>query len=407
MDPLDILSNLHCVTPHFQPIFSADEHRIIGYEILGRFQNQSECLSLGPFFQDEEIPDEYRLEVDNIVLQKAIEHMISKGQQDKVLFINRDAKILTESNGEELIELFKSYVDKGLQLNKIVIEISESHFTNELERLVHLLLYYKTFGIKIAIDNMGEKIGQWNQFSTFSPDIFKVDLKHLKKEVGNQAYNDILFSLSILARKLGASLLFENIELDYQLHFAWKNGGRFYQGYYLHKPSPSLQDPNILKEKLKSKCQSFIQIEKKNLQSVYQFAERIQQELQEMVPKLKKQNEDLNAFLRQLGNRLSYMCFRLYICDENGFQKSHNLFKQNGEWIDQPKYLGKNWSWRSYFLENIIEMQNEQRGILSDSYSDIETGGTIRTFSFPLGNQDYLFIDISHDYLYEQDGFLL
>ena len=37
MDPLEVLTNLDNVVPFFQPIFSADEHRIIGYEILGRY----------------------------------------------------------------------------------------------------------------------------------------------------------------------------------------------------------------------------------------------------------------------------------------------------------------------------------------------------------------------------------
>jgi hypothetical protein len=68
--------------------------------------------------------------------------------------------------------------------------------------------------------------------------------------------------------------------------------------------------------------------------------------------------------------------------------------------------MGKNWSWRPYFLENIIKMRNERKGILSDLYSDIETGETIRTFSFPISSIDYLFIDISYQYLFEHEQLL-
>ena len=51
-------------------------------------------------------------------------------------------------------------------------------------------------------------------------------------------------------------------------------------------------------------------------------------------------------------------------------------------------------------------MRYEKKGILSDLYSDIETGETIRTFSYPLSSKHYLFIDLSYGFLYENDGLL-
>ena len=77
MDVLDILTDLEHVIPLFQPIFNADEHRIIGYEILGRYVSGEKAVSLGPFFLDKNIPDEYRLEVDNVVLTKGLEKAVS------------------------------------------------------------------------------------------------------------------------------------------------------------------------------------------------------------------------------------------------------------------------------------------------------------------------------------------
>ena len=51
-------------------------------------------------------------------------------------------------------------------------------------------------------------------------------------------------------------------------------------------------------------------------------------------------------------------------------------------------------------------MRNEKRGILSDLYTDIETVETIRTFSYPINNKEYVFLDLSYSYLYENDGLL-
>ena len=90
---------------------------------------------------------------------------------------------------------------------------------------------------------------------------------------------------------------------------------------------------------------------------------------------------------------------------EDGFQTSPNIVRYSGKWIVQEEYMQKNWSWRPYFLKTIITMRNDQKGELSDSYSDIETGEIIRTFSVPLNAQEYLFIDISYNYLFEHDIF--
>ncbi|WP_345840733.1 hypothetical protein [Bacillus sp. P14.5] len=78
MDPLEVVANLNRAFPYFQPVFSADEHTIMGYEILGRYQADTGVVSLGPFFLDEDIPDEYRIEADNNILSKALEKSLNE-----------------------------------------------------------------------------------------------------------------------------------------------------------------------------------------------------------------------------------------------------------------------------------------------------------------------------------------
>lgn len=60
----------------------------------------------------------------------------------------------------------------------------------------------------------------------------------------------------------------------------------------------------------------------------------------------------------------------------------------------------------SLFLENIMRMRNLRKGFFSDLYSDLETGEMIRTFSYPMDDHMYLFIDLPYSYLYEQDGLI-
>ena len=269
----------------------------------------------------------------------------------------------------------------------------------------HLLNYYRTYGIKIAIDKLGDDSSHLDLIGKVKPDIVKVDLQPLRSTNPSLAYKDILYSLSILARKMGAMLLFKNIEMIYQLQFAWQHGGRYYQGYYLEKPACHFYPRDILKDKLKAEFHEFIMYEKKKLESLVLITERFHNRLQEILIKNRK-TWDYEELLKVLVKHLDQIALRIYICDEDGFQKSPNMFNENNQWVIQLEYLQKNWSWRPYFLENIIKMRNDKKGILSDLYRDIETGETIRTFSYPLKTRDYLFIDLSYDFLYQNENLL-
>ncbi|WP_019152992.1 EAL domain-containing protein [Robertmurraya massiliosenegalensis] len=397
MDALDILTNLENVVPFFQPIFSADEHRVIGYEILGRFKTDDEHVSLGPFFLDESIPEEYRLELDNTVLRKALEQSIAL-DEEIMLFVNRDADLLLYDEEEELLKLLLEFDKKGISIERIVIEISFHKHLDDAERIGHLINYFKTYGIKIAFDKLGDNSHQIDLIGLISPNILKVDLQALRSTRLAPSFQDIIYSYSLLARKIGATLLFENIEMVYQLQYAWKNGGRYYQGFYLQKPNAEFVESDILKEKLKNECQQFIDSEKKKLEALFEQTQGFQTIVSELLQKYRK-IENYEELLKAIGKEMENVAFRLYICDENGFQLSPNLFKSHSEWLVQQEYLHKNWSWRPYFLENILKMTKEKKGILSDLYSDIETGESVRTYSYPLKDKQFLFIDISYEFI--------
>ncbi|HWJ78854.1 MAG TPA: EAL-associated domain-containing protein [Niallia sp.] len=401
MDPLDILTDLEHVIPYFQAIFSADEQSVIGYEVLGRYHGEEGVESLGSFFLDEGIPEEYKQEVDHVILTKALEKALLL-EEDVLLFINRDADLLMYDDGEAFLQTLLEYEKKGIRLDRIVLEISERNYTGQFYHLDHLLIYYRTYGIKIAIDKMGSDSSYLDRIGELAPDILKIDLLALRSTSTSQTYQNVLYSLSMLARKIGATLLFENIEMVYQLQFAWKNSGRYYQGYFLHYPEGDFIDRYSRKETLKTMFHDFIVAEKKKLSTVFSITEKFQLQLHELLVKNRKYSS-YEELLKSLTNELSDVAFRMYVCDEDGFQKSANIFKKDLAWVIQPEYTNKNWSWRPYFLENIMKMRIEKRGILSDLYSDIETGDTVRTYSYPLNAKEYLFIDLSYNFLDRMD----
>lgn len=400
MDSMEMLTNLEHLQPYFQPVFSADEHVVIGYEILGRYVNDSGAIDIASFMQDEQIPEEYRIEVGQYLLQLALTK-ISANSENFFIFIPCEADLLMLDHGDSFLEMLKKHVGEE-ELSRVVVEFSENRFKGDFDSLHHLLTYYKTYGIKIAINDLGLNSHQ-DKIATLSPQILKINNDELKHESWG-LQKDFISSMGILARKIGASVLFEGIENVYELQFAWKNGVRYYQGVYLAEPAAHFIEPEQLKEKFKEECHRFIISEKKTLENRYYAKKKMQETIQSVVSKVKPSSVDIEQ-LKTLATLLDDISFRLYVCDEDGFQTSPNIVRYSGKWIVQEEYKQKNWSWRPYFLKTIITMRNDQKGELSDSYSDIETGEIIRTFSVPLNAQEYLFIDISYNYLFEHDIF--
>ena len=400
MDAIEVLTNLEQLKGYYQPIFSADEHVVIAYEVTGKFINDGNLISLSSFAYDEEIPEEYRVEVENKILHLALSQLVEVAK-DVDIYLPYNANLLTLDYGESFFEIVKQYIPEE-DLSRIVLVISEYNFKGEFKQLNNILRYYRTYGIKIAINQLGPE-SHLDYITMLSPNILKLNIEQLSYDSWS-AQNDLFTSLGTLARKIGANMLFEGINSAHQLQFAWKNGGRYYQGKYLADENTETIPRDKLKKRFKEECQQFITIEKRMLEQNYNAFKILRSVLEETVNRIKPASH-LPDQLLVLAKELDEYSFRIYICDEDGFQTSPNIMKIDRKWVVQEEAINKNWSWRPYFLKTIIKMRNDQSGVFSDLYSDIETGEFTRTFSIPVNGNEYLFIDISYEYLYDHNIF--
>lgn len=396
MDAIEILTNLNQLKAYYQPIFSAEEHLVVAYEISGKFVDEDQVINLQSVAYDEEIPEEYRVEIESKVLHLALSQLYSL-PKDISIYIPYNANLLMLDFGDSLFDIIKEYIPEE-ELNRVVLVISEHNFTGELDQLNNILSYFRTYGMKVAINQVGPE-SHFDYITMLAPNILKLNIEQLSYDSWT-AQNDLIASVGIIARKIGANILFEGINSEYQLQFAWKNGGRYYQGKYLAEAQTTAIASDQLKEHFKEECQQFITIEKKWLEEAYKSTKHLKEKVELTINQIKPTSHSQEQLV-QLAKELDDYSFRLYICDEDGFQLSPNIFKVEKQWLVQENAKGKNWSWRPYFLKTIIQMRNDRNGILSDLYSDIETGELTRTFSIPLTENEYLFIDISYDYLYE------
>lgn len=400
MDVLDFLERLDEINILFEPIYSADEHVIVAYEVIGQFLNEGERVSVVDITYDESVPAEIRAEIELYLIKRALELAKEEVLQNQIsLFLPCNPNLLMEDFGDHYFQLIKDSMDESL-LSNIYLVIPEHKFKGEFEQLQHPIRYIKTYGVKIALDNIGSD-SNLDQILMLEPAVLKINVSQLNYNAWG-AQNHVFTTIQSLAVKIGATLMFDNIQTDYQLHHAWKSSARYFKGLYLQRPSNQFFQKDTLKERFRNECKQFISAEKRVLEVKYEEMKKLQKTIATIVEYTKPDGTDVEKLL-QLANQLENYAFRFYICNDEGFQISPNIVRQNGEWVVEEKAVGKNWSWRPYFLFNLIKMRNDAKGELSSIYSDIETGELTRTYSMAINQHEYLFVDIMYDYLYEHN----
>ena len=405
MDPLDVMMNKDQVIPYYQPIVSADKQLVVGYEVLARMITEDGIQSLGWFFQDKSIPDEYRLELDDHIQKIALDYYMTT-DQSAILFFNYDAELLLRDNGETFLKRLDPYKQKGLKLEHIILELKEDDLQDPIGEIKHFLYYLQSLGLRIAIDDVGQNGNNLDRIARIKPNIVKVNVSFMEDDILPHLYREVHHSLSMLSRKIGATLLFEGISNFNQLNYAWRNGGRYYQGYYLQSPRKGFVDPGAYTDSIKKEFHHFIVYERRKMESQLRLTNELNTQLKKTMKEINP-DDTFDEMIMKVAKDCSQYAFRIYICNAEGFQQSSNAERnEQNEWILLKEGRSKNWSWRPYFLENIVRMNFDKRGILSDLYTDIERDERIRTYSYPISDDLYLFMDIPYDYLFEQEGLL-
>lgn len=398
MDVLEVIDKIDNIEILFEPIYSADEHIIVAYEALGTLSINNETINIIEFLYDEKVPIDIRSEVEQSFINQVL--TVAKDElKDNSLLLPCNPNLFMIDFGESYLELLKKHIEEPL-LSQLYLTMRINQYDGELNQLIHPIRYFKTYGIKVVLDQLNSD-SKLEQLLVLEPNIIKMKVSQLNYDAwGTQTH--IVTTIQSLALKMGAMLMFDEITTDYQLHLAWKNGARYFKGSYLQKPSNQFVMKEELKERFHNDCKQFISTEIKLLEAKYEEMDKLRKLIMTIVDEVKPSNQDDEKLL-ELAKKLDNIAFRFYICDEEGYQTSPNIVKKDGQWQVDDSKIGKNWSWRPYFLMNIIRLRHNGKGKLSDPYNDIDTGEMTRTFSMALQNQKYLFIDIDYEYLYEHN----
>ncbi|MDR2593887.1 MAG: EAL domain-containing protein [Fibromonadaceae bacterium] len=390
------------VVAYFQPILSADSKTVYSYEILGRYiDDEGAVHSLGPFFNDLNTTNEEALQVDRLVRRYALKKYAEE-KRSEYLFINIRLAWLTQfTDRPDLMLTLKWAEEFGIALEKLVIEITEEEF-NASNSYIRAVLHYKGVGCRIALDDYGKNASDIDRLAEIKPDIIKIDMDYIHKSEKSYYYREYLRSIADFAESVGIEVLYEGIETREQLDICTALKGRFYQGFLIAHPQASMSDAVIDEAIFSESIENLYTV----LQDEIAKTETLRKSLDTQIEHFLAENpfdseKNYNEYLAKLCQELSNV-WQIYLCDSHGNQLTPNIASSKKvrpkklvfRKTEQELYENKNWVWRGYFHDALKSVASGQRSSISSIYHDFSTKDKVRTYSYSISNDIFLFVDI-------------
>jgi diguanylate cyclase (GGDEF)-like protein len=224
---------------YMQPKIDLATSKINGAEALVRWRLPSGEI-LGPM---EFIPlfekNGFINELDFYVYEKtfqAIRQWLDMGKREIVVSVNVSRSHLKDPHFiERLEELLNKY---QISTRLIELEITESMFFIELDRVKYIIKSLRRRGFIISIDDFGSGYSSLNMLKTLPIDILKLDRDFfMKNEMGSQD-KIVISGIISLAKGLGLKVISEGVETSEQLSFLKESLCDMAQGYLFYKPMP-------------------------------------------------------------------------------------------------------------------------------------------------------------------------
>lgn len=148
--------------------------------------------------------------------------------QSRILINNPDYV----KNVDKVISQFDSVVDN------LEIEITETVFFDEKNKMIEVVKQLKELGLSLAMDDFGSGYSSLNILRDIPFDILKIDREFVSESVASQSSIVIMQKIIEMAHGLKLKVICEGVETKEQVDILRNLGCTMVQGYYYDKPIP-------------------------------------------------------------------------------------------------------------------------------------------------------------------------
>ncbi|MBR2760611.1 MAG: EAL domain-containing protein [Solobacterium sp.] len=148
---------------------------------------------------------------------------------------------------DEIADIVKKY---NLSSSDILLEITESAYTQDSSQIIETVTRLRKLGFKIEMDDFGTGYSSLNMISTLPVDALKLDMQFIRNAFSHSGDTWILEVILNIASYMAVPTIAEGVETEEQLKALKELGCDIVQGYYFSRPVPAEEfEPFLLKRK--------------------------------------------------------------------------------------------------------------------------------------------------------------
>ena len=222
----------------YQPQLNAQQ-QLVGCEVLVRWNSPKFGLVSPSEFIHVAEKTGLIIEMGNYIIEEAfktLKYWDTIGIHLEQFSINISVRQFFNSEFPDDIEHFvKTYLDSRLA-KKVVFEVTETIFIEDIQRILDAMQRIKAFGISFSMDDFGTGYSSLSSLRDMPIGELKVDKSFVMRVGEHRSDEQMITTILTMANVFNLKTVAEGVESEAQFQFLLKNGCDIYQGFYFSKP---------------------------------------------------------------------------------------------------------------------------------------------------------------------------
>ncbi|MCR5268699.1 MAG: GGDEF domain-containing phosphodiesterase [Lachnospiraceae bacterium] len=136
----------------------------------------------------------------------------------------------------------------GLTTKEMLLEITESAYSDNAARLIEVVGNLREKGFRIEMDDFGSGYSSLNMLTTIPIDVLKMDMKFVRNMLKDEKSLKLCELVMDISEFLDVPVVAEGVEEQAQLDKLKEMGCELIQGYYFSKPLPADEFAGLIRK---------------------------------------------------------------------------------------------------------------------------------------------------------------
>jgi len=175
----------------------------------------------------------------NLVLNEACREAKLWADRGTPLQVSVNVSQLQFERGRIVDQVADALLASSLPPELLKLEITESLFSRDMERMIEIMQEIKRLGVRFAVDDFGTGYSSLRYIDKLPLDTLKIDKSFIQRIDSRYEGGEIATAVVSLARSFGLESIAEGVETAEQLDALRSRGCDAIQGYYVSQPLPT------------------------------------------------------------------------------------------------------------------------------------------------------------------------